>query len=242
MKHPALALFVAFLPGIVWAAPPPRFKDMQFYQPGWEKPLDPDRDCKFLHDKNRLTITIPGADHDFNPARGQMNAPGVLRPIAGDFTLEARLQADFQVSSRSTAKGTDSHMASGFFVAMDNTNLTRVRIEFGVTHPNNKPRRYVALRMHHVYAQGGATSYFDEGYYRWPLPPNAKQAYLRLQRQGNQLQGYLSADNKEWMAMNSLGTADVPRQLKVGVIATTTSEHPLRVTFDQFKLTERITR
>jgi hypothetical protein len=44
----------------------------------WGEILDPDGDCKFVLEKGRLVIGVPGTDNSLGFERGQMNAPRVL--------------------------------------------------------------------------------------------------------------------------------------------------------------------
>ncbi len=70
---------------------------------GWDKPVDPDGDCKFLVGKNTLFIEVPGKDHDLGVDRGVMNAPRMLREVEGDFTAQVRVDGEFTPVGPSTA-------------------------------------------------------------------------------------------------------------------------------------------
>ncbi len=46
----------------------------------WNPPVDPDGDCKFVESGGKLTIAVPGKDHDLGAERGRMKrAPPVVR-------------------------------------------------------------------------------------------------------------------------------------------------------------------
>ena len=65
-------------------APSPSLPDLPF-DAGWDKPVDPDSDCKFLINKNTLVIEVPGEDHDLGAERGVMNARRLLARRARRF-------------------------------------------------------------------------------------------------------------------------------------------------------------
>src|SRR4051812_2737975 len=72
------------------------------FMDGWDKPVDPDKDCMFDKVKSGLTITVPGKDHDLGVERGRMNSPRFLRDVEGDFVVQVRVGGDFTPSMAST--------------------------------------------------------------------------------------------------------------------------------------------
>src|SRR4051812_29851138 len=72
------------------------------FESGWDKPTDPDKDCKFRREKSGLTITVPGKDHDLSAERKMMNSPRLLRDVEGDFIATVRVGGDFTPSLNST--------------------------------------------------------------------------------------------------------------------------------------------
>lgn len=63
----------------VLAAPAP--------EDSWDR-VDPDHDCKFHIEDGKVTIELPGGDHDINPKRKRFNAPCLLREVEGDFLVQ----------------------------------------------------------------------------------------------------------------------------------------------------------
>ena len=63
----------------------------------WDK-VDPDGDCKFTPQKDALAIAVPAKDHELVPDRGRMDAPRLLRDVAGDFTAQVAVSGDFRPS------------------------------------------------------------------------------------------------------------------------------------------------
>ncbi len=93
----ALLLFLAVCAAV--AAPMPPRKP---FETGWEKPVDPDGDCKFIRDKDALTIEVPSTDHALGIELNLMNAPRLLRDVKGDFIVELRVSGEFQPSNVAT--------------------------------------------------------------------------------------------------------------------------------------------
>src|SRR5437763_144727 len=69
--------------------PPPRP-----WVTGGNKPVDPDGDCRFDRDGDKLTISIPGKDQTLYDS--ELNAPRLLRDVAGDFVVEVRVSGMFE--------------------------------------------------------------------------------------------------------------------------------------------------
>ena len=71
---------------------------------GWGTVTDPDKDCLFSIQGDKLGITVPAKNHNLHPAR-EMNAPRVLRRVSGDFSVQVKITADFKPGVISTGPG-----------------------------------------------------------------------------------------------------------------------------------------
>lgn len=98
MNRSLYVLIALLLACAALAAPAP-----QPLLPGWGKPVDPDKDCKFRRGKDSLTIEMPGGDHDYDTARKRLNAPRLVREFEGDFEIQVRIRIDSLPSAESTA-------------------------------------------------------------------------------------------------------------------------------------------
>lgn len=96
MNRSLYALTALLLACAALAAPAP-----QPLLPGWGKPIDPDKDCKFRRGKDSLTIEMPGGDHDYDTARKRLNAPRFVREFEGDFEIQLRIRIDSIPSAKS---------------------------------------------------------------------------------------------------------------------------------------------
>jgi RNA polymerase sigma factor (sigma-70 family) len=99
-------------------APPAAAEGLTLY--GWGHVIDPDGDCNFTVESNRLTnrlkIGVPGTDHGLGVERGQMNAPRVLQEIEGDFIIQVRVSGDFPKGAKSVVEGRRPFFGAGILV------------------------------------------------------------------------------------------------------------------------------
>jgi regulation of enolase protein 1 (concanavalin A-like superfamily) len=77
------------------------------------------------------------------------------------------------------------------------------------------------------------------GYVDWnpgDWVPDKECTYLRIERQGNRVRKTASPDGKKWSPLITEEETELPRKLKVGLAAYSTSTEPFKVRFDQIKL------
>jgi regulation of enolase protein 1 (concanavalin A-like superfamily) len=219
----------------VFAAPVPKPKEELFRSAYWDKPVDPDKDCRFTYGKDTLTIAMPAKEHDFGGARKKLNAPYLVTDLVaeGEFRMEVRVKGDFKASADTSAPGAPSRSAAGLFVLFDGSPPAGFRVEFGRAWHKGAERAFFSAGHVSAGTRASLTYYDDERW--WPLKPGAKEAYLRLDRKGNYFMPYLSADGKKWKQIGWIGHGR-RYEFKLGVTACSTSKHPLKVTFDEFYL------
>jgi hypothetical protein len=115
------------------AAPAP-----QTLLPGWSKPIDPDKDCKFRGGKNSLTIEMPGGDHDYDTARKRLNAPRFVREFEGDFEIQIRIRIDSLPSAKSNSNDALENDLAGVGVGFVGDKRMIIRRN-SFTHPQGLP-------------------------------------------------------------------------------------------------------
>lgn len=220
----ALLLFLAVCAAV--AAPAPKRKP---FETGWDKPVDPDGDCKFRRNKDELTIEVPGTEHALGIERNQMNAPRLLRDVKGDFIVEVRVSGEFHPSKIATTNFCPPFFGAGLLL-MTGEN-TYIRLERAATLRGGTYRTYTNWELR------------QEG--RFVLPGNAsvkpledKETYLRLERQGDKVLGSVSQDGKEWHTLRSI-EVNLPATIKIGVAACNTSSKPFAPHFDRFQLKQK---
>jgi len=203
---------------------------------GWDNPVDQDKDCKIRRERGTLTIEMPGSDHDYDLRRKRFNAPRLMRVIEGDFDMEVRVRIDCRPSAESSVKGQPSYVSAGFLIIPpDDTFATRLQ--------------------YRVEGQGdgtdGCTAHIEQGakigglfgvgplkrHPDWTFNGKPEYVYLRLDRQGNKLGSYISADREKWLVFGGGLDVGLPSKLKIGLAAGTTSTDPSKVVFDQLQIT-----
>jgi regulation of enolase protein 1 (concanavalin A-like superfamily) len=199
------------------------------FMSGWDKPVDPDKDCKFVKEKAGMTLTLPGKDHDLGVERGRMNAPRLLRDVEGDFVVQVRVGGDFTPSNGSTTTERVPFVGAGL-VLMNGDN-TYIRLERAALRYASGVKTYSnwELRKDGKWEKSGTIT---------ELPLTAKTTYLRLERKGDKLIGSVSEDGKTWKDMDPI-TIELPAKVKLGVAACTTSSEAFAPHYDQFKLTAK---
>jgi regulation of enolase protein 1 (concanavalin A-like superfamily) len=191
---------------------------------GWNKPIDPDKDCKFKGESGGLTITVPGKDHDLAIQR-LFNSPRLLRDVEGDFVVEVRVGGKFVPSLAATTSERVPFVGAGLVVMADDKNYVRLE--------------RAALRRGEVQTYANWELWRDG---KWELagtvsacPLKEKQTYLRLERKGDRLLASVSEDGKKWTELPAQ-ELKLPAKVKVGVAAGTTSTETFAPHYDRFKL------
>jgi regulation of enolase protein 1 (concanavalin A-like superfamily) len=188
--------------------------------------VDPDKDCKFIRDKDTLTIEVPGKNHGLSIERGLTNAPRLLRDMEGDFVAQVRIQGTFQPSRNSTTHERRPFVGAGLLLLKDEK--TYIRLERAALRVQGEVKSYTnwELREDGKWLLAGNTSV---------RPLEDKAAYVRLERQGDKLLASVSQDGKEWKELKPL-EVKLPAKLKLGVSLSTSSRDVFAPCFDQFQL------
>lgn len=223
MNRSFLAVVVFLSAYVALSAPAPAERP---WVTGWDKPVDPDKDCKFIREKGTLTIEVPGTDHALALERGQMNSPRLLRDVEGDFVAQVRVSGTFKPSQNSTVKGRTPFVGAGLLLMADEK--TYVRLERAALVKGGETKTYAnwELRQDGRWVLAGAEKV---------LPLEDKATHLRLERKGEKLLASVSQDGKEWKELKPL-ELKLPAKLKLGVTAGGTSMDVFAPQFDQFQL------
>jgi regulation of enolase protein 1 (concanavalin A-like superfamily) len=224
MSRILLASLWAALACAAFAADPDPDPEPNSFGAGWDRPVDPDKDCKFKREKGGLTIEVPGKDHDL-AAQRLMNSPRLLRDVEGDFVAEVRVGGKFVPSLGATTTERVPFVGAGLVVMADEKNY--VRLERAALR-RGEVKTYVNWEL------------WQEG--RWVLagsdsvcPLKEKQTYLRVERKGGRLLAWASEDGKAWTELKSL-ELKMPAKVKLGVAAGTTSTETFAPFYDRFRL------
>jgi hypothetical protein len=230
----AVSAFLVVVSAALAAPVPP-----VFFKSGWDSPVDPDNDCKFLQDTDRLTIVLPGKAHDLVKLNKLMNAPRLLREVKGDFRVEVRVSGDWTLSADSTVEDDFTYVAGGLLIMWGDENDQRVdRLEFGISDQFDSRSAVACFRHFPVDKAGGLYDRKSARDKDWPLENGANHLYLRFECRANTLRAFSSADGKKWIAWDLITPCDVrmTAKTKVGLAAYSTSNNSCKVHFDHFDL------
>jgi regulation of enolase protein 1 (concanavalin A-like superfamily) len=196
---------------------------------GWDKPVDPDKDCKFIRDKDTLTIEVPGKDHDLGIERNLMNSPRLLRDVEGDFVAQVRVSGTFQPSQNSSSNERLPFVGAGLLLMVDEK--TYIRLERAALVKGGETKTYANWELR----QDGKWVLWGEEAIQ---PLEDKATFVRLERKGDKFLASVSHDGKEWKEMKPL-ELKLPAKLKLGVSGGGTSMDLFAPQFDQFQLTQK---
>ncbi len=193
------------------------------FDAGWDKPVDPDGDCKIAPNKGALTIEVPATRHDLTVEEGIMNAPRLLRDVTGDFTIQVKVGGDLQPAAPSTRQGGIPYLGAGLVVmAGDQTCL---RLERAAVNQNGQTSTYVNWEARTPGRSGSASS---------GRTLDKPSLYLRLRRQGDIFFPSFSRDGAAWIELPQQ-QLNLPAGVKVGMAAVTTSAGAFKATYDDFR-------
>jgi regulation of enolase protein 1 (concanavalin A-like superfamily) len=190
----------------------------------WGRAIDPDGDCTIRPGTGRLTITVPGTAHDLSAELGQVNAPRVMQDVSGDFTVWVKVVGTLRPAPAGTIPGRLPFHGAGLLLWQDRN--TYVRLERAAVNRDGIIQPYGMLELRLNGAIGSSLT----------MPIADADTHLRLERRGNTLLGAVSQDGVAWNPFDPM-TVALPPAVQVGVDAVNSSAQPLKVQFEEFKLT-----
>ncbi|HEY1381649.1 MAG TPA: sigma-70 family RNA polymerase sigma factor [Gemmataceae bacterium] len=197
---------------------------------GWGSASDPDADCKFTVEKDRLTIAVPGTDHAVCIEQNRMNAPRVLRPVTGDFIAQVKVSGNFPIGGKSLVDTRRPFHGAGLLVWKDDHNY--VRLERAQVIFDGQAGAYVnwELRKDGDFGRMGGAGELDL---------KDEPVWLRIERRGNTLYGSASADGVQWTTLEPMAV-ELPPKLLVGVVAGQNTTIGFAPTFEGFRLLQAV--
>lgn len=202
---------------------------------GWGRIVNPDEDCRFTLADGALRIDVPGDGnpHDMSAELITTNAPRVLQTVAGDFAVSVKIDGTFAPGDASTQPGRSGYTGAGLLVYSDAGNYVRLE-RATLQWPGEEPRPYTnfEIRINGQVVRLGTTG---DRPIKVDLP-----TYLRLERRGNRLHGFVSQDNEKW---DELPAKELPedwgRELQAGVAAISTSKQMFTPVYRGLKVTKK---
>lgn len=224
------ALFV--ISTTIHAAEPAKPKSEPRAIEGWGTVLDQDGDCKVTGDSKQVSFTIPGTIHDLFPPNSLMNAPRILQPVKGDFSVQVKVTADFDPGKVPTKGFNRAFHAGGLLIWINERNYIRMERSELVFQADGR-RLYFSPSLQMCLA---GTYYEDLGPRAASTPFFTEPStFLRIDRKGDAMTAYFSPDGKQWQPVKAFN-AFTDETLQVGICAINTSSKEFKVTFEGLKI------
>lgn len=193
----------------------------------WGQVIDPDGDCGLRLEAGGLICDVPGALHDLNIDIGKTNAPRVVQVVEGDFVATVKVAGRFEPGPVRTGPRSVPYNGGGLLAWSDEGDY--IRLERGAMHRND---RVLGLVIFEGREQGTRAAVHNKG----RLDPH-EDRWLRLERRGGRFSGSISADGRDWEALEPI-EAEWPARLKVGLYAINGCTDPISVRFEDVHFTE----
>jgi hypothetical protein len=228
------AVLLLTIPTLLAAAPPPAAETaaVKLHRLFGET-VDPDKDCTFALDGEKLKVTIPGNRHSLTTTTGVWpNAPRTTKRIEGDFAAEVTVvRSDPGPRPKDVA-------AAGLVIWDDETHFaTGQRFH---TYSGNNPKRVVVYRSDVFNTdsadvrKGGFPSRHGP---QLTAEEAAKPVRLRLSRVGKTLTFESCTDDKTWKTVHTR-EAEFPEKVAVGIFAERTEgQKPFEPVFENLTVT-----
>ena len=187
--------------------------------------IDPDGDCRVLPDSanDRASIRVPGVDHLLSAEIDRMNAPCILREVAGDFEVRVRVKGIGSPGSRASTTRYAPYHGAGILLWKDPGNY--VRLEIAADHRKSGTYPYANFELR----QDGRLAS------SWGLKIEDGSSYLRLRRLGDEVRAAFSPDGYHWTSFAPLN-AHFPDRVEIGVVAVSSATKPLEAHFEESQL------
>ena len=197
----------------------------------WGEFIDPAGDCQVVQKEGRVTIKVPGTQHNLNPTPEYDNclAPRVLREVDGDFQVRVKAFAfPIPEANTSTTKQGHSYVAAGLLVWQDEKTFVRcLRAALG---EGGEVFVHVEPFVNGKYPARGYQAMKDR---RTP----DKDVYLQAERRGKDFTFSRSMDGKEWEAIVKLTNLNLAKKLRVGVAVVNSTKAEVSPQFAEFTIT-----
>ena len=174
---------------------------------GWGEIVDPDGDVAVKEHDGGLSITIPAKHHDLTHTKNysMLNAPRVLQPVDGDFTVSVVIKAFPLPKGVPPAGGTHSYQSCGLLIWQDDRNFIRIERAANA----KAPRPFVWIEQ---FAAGKAVSSKLVSVFNQDVP-------LRVSRTGDRFTYYVNTDKAMGWSKVFEENIKWPERLQVGVTA-----------------------
>lgn len=195
----------------------------------WGRMIDPDKDCTFVIESQSVSIRVPGTPHDLSAELDRMNAPRILAPAEGNFSVGVLVKGDF-APGEATIEGRTAYNGAGLLLMQDEQNY--IRLERAVLKRGGQEQHYANFEAR-----------VDGRVIRIGTPSDLvitpeKSCYLRIDRVGNEIRGAVRQGNDAWHDLEPK-QMELRDPLQVGVAAVNASSQDFNARFFGFFLSPR---
>jgi regulation of enolase protein 1 (concanavalin A-like superfamily) len=193
---------------------------------GWGTLVDPDGACTLRREGDaRVTLEVPAGTFDLWPEGNKVNAPRLVQPARGDFTIQVKIAGSVMPEKGTEVPGRDiTFHAASLVIWQDDGNFVRFdRAAF------LKGGRPMSQTYYHINQSAKRTTHLNR-----PVAPDA-DVWLRLTRHGDEIRASWSADGKRWSDYPAQ-KATLAADAQAGVALLNASSAPASATFESLEL------
>jgi hypothetical protein len=178
---------------------------------------DPDRDCQFVLDGEKLKLTMKGGkQYDYDDKL--KNCPRAVREVKGDFVVTVRASAVLPENA-APAKGDMAEAGAGLFVLGPKGEAWRSGV-----HDFLGEQRHRALILPGTHGPAGLEMKAEQG------------IFTRFSRKGDSLVQSISGDGKKWISIVTLSELKLGESLRVGIYGFANAKDDTTVYLDKFSI------
>jgi regulation of enolase protein 1 (concanavalin A-like superfamily) len=192
----------------------------------WGEFVDPDGDCGAEAADGTLTFKVPGTLHDLNIDIGKNNAPRAVQAVEGDFVARVKVSGSFDPGPVRTGPKSVPYNGGGLIAWLDGGSY--IRLERAAMYRNGRVVGFLAFESREHGTRSGVHN-------KGGLDPR-QDLWLRLERHGGVISGFMSSDGQEWQELEPFDV-EWPARLLVGVGAVNSCGDAMEVRFEQYRLT-----
>jgi regulation of enolase protein 1 (concanavalin A-like superfamily) len=193
---------------------------------GWGEWVDPGGDATLRRVSDaRVTLEVPAGTYDLWPEGKKVNAPRLMQPVAGDFTIQVKAIGSVLPDKGTETPGRDiAFRAASLVIWQDENNF--VRFDRAAMLKKGTP---FSMTYYHINQAGKRTTHLNKAV------RHDVDVWLRLQRKGDTIIAGFSEDGTKWTDYPPQ-TAKLADKLHAGVAVLNASNAPAIATFEALEL------
>ena len=226
-KHSSVLLTVLCV-AVVATAQEKEAKDFE----AWGTLIDPAGGATAVRKNEALELTVPGQYRDMWPG-SCVNAPRILRPVKGDFSVQVKVTSAVNVTGKSLAPDVPAKarwvvQAASLIIWHDENNFVRLERNSGRNSGLSEPTKHV---WYYNAFDGGTRVVHRRGDVR---ADGTSQLWI-ARKQGTFYAYYRQEGDANWTALE-VHRLGLPDEVQVGVSLVNTTNEPFTVRFEDLRV------